>query len=92
MKQRIAVWAGVGFAVAGCWAVLAIALPPETFLTILQEPLVRAALYLSCPIAYVGRFYPIGMWSSLAANAATYAAFGLILEALRLPSKPRLLA
>ena len=92
MKQRVGIWGAVGFAVAGCWAILATALPPESFLTSLQEPLVRAALYLSCPIAYAGRFFPIGLWSSLVANAATYAAFGLILEALRLKSKPSLLA
>jgi len=82
MSGRIAVWAGAGFLVAACWAAYAFMTPPESFLTSLQEPLVRAALYVSCPIASL-RHYSIKLWWVLLANAATYAAVGLIIETLR---------
>jgi len=58
----------------------------------LREPLVRAALYLSCPVSYAGRYYPIKFWWVLLVNAATYAAIGLVLEAFRPKSKPTLVA
>ena len=58
MKGRIAMWASVGFLVAACWAVYAFVTPPESFWMNLRQPVVQAALYLSCPIAYVGRYYP----------------------------------
>jgi hypothetical protein len=58
----------------------------------LREPLVRAALYLSCPISYAGRYFPIKFWWVLLINAATYAVLGLLLEVFRLKSKPSLVA
>jgi hypothetical protein len=54
--------------------------------------LVRAVLYLSCPVSYAGRYYPIQLWSVLLINAATYALVGLVLEAFRPKSKPGLAA
>ena len=92
MKSRVAIWASVGFFVAGCWAVYAFVTPPDSFLMSLREPVVRAALYLSCPISYAGRYYPIKFWLVLLINAATYAVVGLILEMYRLRSRPRLAA
>ncbi|HVP55448.1 MAG TPA: hypothetical protein VMU45_10670 [Candidatus Eisenbacteria bacterium] len=92
MKNRVAIWAGVGFLVASCWAVYAFVTPPESFLVVLREPLVQAALYLTCPISYAGRYYPIQFWWVLLTNAATYALVGLILEMFRTKSKQSLLA
>jgi hypothetical protein len=80
MKYRIAVWAGAGLLVAGCWAIYAILSHPPALTTadpIL--PLVR----LTCPISNLG-FYPLSLYWVLAANAATYALLGLIVETLRL--------
>jgi hypothetical protein len=45
--------------------------------------LVSALLRLTCPIALVGLHYPVSIYSSLAANVATYAVVGLLVEALR---------
>jgi len=90
MASRLAIWASVGFLVAGCWAAYAFLTPPDSFLTSLREPVIRAALYLSCPISYAGRYYPIKFWWVLLINAATYAALGLILEGLRMKTRPRL--
>lgn len=90
MKRRLAIWASVGFLIAGCWAAYAYVTPPDSFLTSLREPVIRAALYLSCPISYAGRYFPIKFWSVLLINAATYAVFGLILEVFRLKTRTRL--
>jgi hypothetical protein len=90
MKSRAAIWATVGLLIAGVWAIYAFVTPPESFLMSLKEPLVRAALYLSCPVSYAGRYYPIHFGWVLLINAVTYGVFGMILEILRPRSKPRL--
>jgi hypothetical protein len=47
------------------------------------EPTVSALVRLSCPIAIVGSHYPISLYLALAANVATYALVGLVVETLR---------
>jgi hypothetical protein len=79
MKYRMAVWAGAGLLVAGCWALYAVLSSPPALTTadpIL--PLVR----LTCPITLIG-FYPLKLYWVLVANAATYALLGFIVETLR---------
>jgi len=92
MKTRVAIWASAGFLAAGAWAIYAILTAPESFLASLREPVVRAALYLSCPIYYFARHYPISLRLFLLMNAATYGVAGLVLEVFRLKSKPSLAA
>jgi len=80
MKYRIAIWASVGFLIAGGWALYALATtPPALGLGDPLLPLVR----LTCPIAILGSSYPISLYSALLANASTYALAGLIVETLR---------
>ncbi len=86
MRIRVAIWASVGLIVAACWAIYAFVASPDFFLTSLREPLVKAVLYLSCPVSYAGRYYPIQLGRVLLINAATYALVGFIIEAVR--SKP----
>ena len=79
MKYRIVIWAAAGFLVATGWAVyffLANKDPPI-------EPLVSALVRLTCPIAIVGAHYPVSIYSALAANVATYALVGLVVEIIR---------
>ena len=80
MKYRIAAWAGAGFLVAGCWALYAFAMAPFT-----NERMrdVWTLLSLTCPVAIAGAHFPISLYWALAANAATYALVGLLVEALR---------
>jgi hypothetical protein len=80
MKYRIATWASAGFLVAGFWALFAFATFPST-----NERMrdVWALVSLSCPVAIVGRHYPISLYEALAANAVTYVLVGLIIETLR---------
>ena len=80
MKHRIAIWAIAGFLVASGWALYALASAPPALG--LGDPLL-SLVRLSCPIAILGSSYPIGLYSVLLANAATYALAGLIVETFR---------
>jgi hypothetical protein len=82
MKYRIAMWASAGFAVAGFWALFAIATFPSTSERMRD---VRTLIRLTCPVAIAGMHYPISLYEALAANAVTYALVGLIVETLRHP-------
>jgi hypothetical protein len=48
-----------------------------------QIRIVFTLMRLTCPIAIVGKHYPVSMYSSLAANVVTYALVGLVVEILR---------
>ena len=80
MKSRIAMWAGAGFIVAGLWALFAIATFPSTVERMRD---VSTLISVTCPIAIAGRHYPISLLEALAANTATYALIGLMVETLR---------
>jgi hypothetical protein len=79
MKYRIAIWAAAGFLVASGWAVYFFVKNKDLPI----EPIVSALIRLSCPIAIVGSHYPVSLYSALAANVATYALVGLVVETLR---------
>ena len=78
MKYRIAIWATAGFLVANDWAVYFFLANKD----LLTEPLVSTLVRLTCPVAIVGTHYAVGIYSALAANVATYALVGLVLEML----------
>jgi hypothetical protein len=79
MKYRTAMWAIVGFLLAGFWAVYGLASTPAAFTSAdPMMPLVR----FTCPIALLS-FYPIRLYWVPLANAATYALVGLMVETLR---------
>ncbi len=79
MKYRIAMWAAAGFLVASGWG--------GYFLMTSRDhpiaPVVSTLLRLTCPIAIVGSHYPVSLYLALAANVATYALVGLVVETLR---------
>jgi hypothetical protein len=79
MKRRIAIWASVGFFVAGFWALYALTTTPPALTS--ADP-VTTLVRLTCPIALIS-FYPLSLYLVLLANAATYALVGLIVETLR---------
>ena len=79
MKYRIAMWASAGFLVAGGWGLyFAVASKDNPI-----EPIVYFLARLTCPIAIAGSHFPISLYWTLVANAAAYALFGLVAEALR---------
>jgi hypothetical protein len=79
MKYRIAMWAVAGFVVASGWAVYFLASSKDRP----TEPIVSTLVRLTCPVAIVGSHYPVSLYSALAANVATYALVGLVVETLR---------
>ena len=79
MKYRIAMWGAAGFLVASGWAVYFLVASKHHPI----EPIVSTLVRLTCPIAIVGSHYPVSLYSVLAANVATYALVGLVVEILR---------
>jgi len=80
MKYRIAMWALVGFLVAGLWALFAAATFPST-----NERMrdIWPFVCLTCPIAIAGMRHAISLYEVLVANAITYGFVGLIVETMR---------
>jgi hypothetical protein len=79
MKYRVAIWAAAGFLVASGWAVYFLLASKNLPI----EPMVSILVRLTCPIAIVGSHYPVSLYWALAANVATYALVGLVVETLR---------
>ena len=79
MNYRIAIWAAVGFLVAGGWAVYFLVASKDHLI----EPIVSALARLTCPVSIVGSHYPVSLYTAVAANAATYALVGLAVEIVR---------
>jgi len=77
MKYRVAIWAAAGFVVASGWAVYFFVASKNLPI----EPMVSSLVGLTCPIAIVGSHYPVSLYLALAANVATYAVVGLLVEA-----------
>jgi hypothetical protein len=80
MNYRIAVWAGAGFLVVCCWALFALATFPHTNEWMRN---MRGLLAVSCPVTLIHGRLPNNVYFMIVANAATYALFGLSVEALR---------
>lgn len=82
MKYRILMWAVTGFFVAGFWALYFTVKGPGP---ITSAQLTWNLARLSCPIAFASIYFsfPVGVYWSLLANAATYALVGLAVEPLR---------
>lgn len=79
MKYRIAMWAGAGLLVAGCWAFYFAMANKDNPI----EPIVYTLVRLTCPVAIAGSYFPLSIYWVLVANAATYALAGVIVETLR---------
>ena len=79
MKYRIAMWAGAGLLVAGCWGLYFAWASKD----VPMQPIVYALARVTCPVAIAGWYFPLSLYLVLAANAATYALVGLIVEMLR---------
>lgn len=79
MKYRIAVWAAAGFLVAEGWAVYFFATSKDHP----TAPIMSTLVHLTCPVAIIGSYYPVSLYSALVANVATYALVGLVVETIR---------
>lgn len=79
MKYRVAMWASVGFLVAGCWAIYGLVSKPPALTP--ADPIVPL-IQLTCPITLFSS-HSLRLYWVLFANAATYALLGLIVETVR---------
>jgi hypothetical protein len=79
MKSRIAIWAGAGFLIAGCWELFVMLSVPFANQRMADVWLLA---WITCPITLVGHL-PITWYAVLIANTATYVLLGLTVEALR---------
>lgn len=79
MKYRIAMWATAGLLVAGCWGLYFARASKDNPI----EPIVYTLVRITCPIAIAGWYFPLSLYWTLVANAATYALVGVIVEMLR---------
>jgi hypothetical protein len=79
MKFRVAMWGTAGFLVASGWAVYFIVASKDRPI----EPIVSTLARVTCPIAIIGSHYPVSLYAAVAANVATYALLGLVVESLR---------
>lgn len=82
MKYRIGMWASAGFLVAGGWALYAFATTPPAMTS--ADP-IMSLVELTCPVvlASMRLHFGVSLYWSLAANTATYALIGLMVEMLR---------
>ena len=78
MRNRIAIWAAVGFIVAGCWALYAAVSPFATE----RVPGLLVLIHITWPITFASRL-PLSLYAVLIINAVTYALIGLVVETLR---------
>jgi hypothetical protein len=78
MKNRVVLWAAVGFVVAAFWALYFYPTSPTPAAPIWT--LVR----VTCPIAFASLYFhfPVGVSTSLLANTASYALVRLVAETL----------
>ena len=72
-------WGVAGFLIAGCWAIVSLAIPLST------EPLLWNLARLSCPLVFAADALHSGIsvYLVLLANLATYALLGTVVEILR---------
>ena len=88
MRNKIAVWATVGFLIACCWVAYTFLVSPDILLASLRNSAVQALQLLSFPLSFLFRRFPIHFWWVPLINAATYAVIGLIFELLRSRPNP----
>ena len=79
MKFRIAIWAAAGFLVASGWAAYFFSVSKGHPI----QPMVSTLVRFTCPVVIIGSHYPVSIYLALAANVATYALIGLVVEILR---------
>ncbi len=79
MRNRVMAWAAAGFIVAGLWALY---FYPTARMS--AKPM-WTLVFLTCPVALASDYFhfPVGIYASMLANAATYALIGLTIETLR---------
>jgi hypothetical protein len=84
MKRRLGLWALIGLAVAFCWFLISLILPPRY-----MYPLGHSSiLAITAPASLLGRAMPLAYYWFILLNGVAYLFVGLATEWLR-PSRTR---
>ena len=83
MRNRIAMWASVGFLLASLWALFAFLAGPAV--NISADPVLWTLVQWTCPIVFVGTYFHFGVHLAwvLVSNAVAYGLLGWIVETFR---------
>ena len=84
MKRRLGLWILVGLAVACCWFLVSLMLPPHYMYTVGRSSI----LAITAPASLLGRAMPLKYYWFILLNGVAYALFGLLIELFR-PCGPR---
>ena len=81
MKRRIGMWAGVGLLVAAFWAIY---LYPTALPIISSHPILWLLARVSQPFVFASFYFhrDLRFYWAIAANVATYAVVGVLVETL----------
>ena len=84
MRNRLALWALIGLAVACCWFLISLTLPPG-YMNQLGRSTILA---MTAPASLLGRAVPMKYYWFILLNGVAYLLFGLAIEAFR-PGRAR---
>ena len=76
MKRRLGLWALLGLAIAGCWFLVSLMLPPQYMYSLGHSSLVA----ITAPASLLGRAMPLKFYWFILLNGVAYAMLGLTAE------------
>ena len=79
MKRRIGLWALIGLAIASCWFLVSLMLPPGYMYSLGHSSIVA----ITAPASLLGRAMPLKYYWFILINGVAYALFGLMIELFR---------
>lgn len=83
VKYRIVFWAAIGFVVACCWVLYSFVAAPEVFMQMMRDRVIEGIVFITCPIAFAGRYFPLHYWWIPPINGMSYGMIGILIELLR---------
>lgn len=84
MKRRVGLWFLIGLAIACCWFLASLMLPPGYMYRLGRSSIVA----ITAPASLLGRAMPLKYYWFILLNGVAYALFGLTTELLR-PARTR---
>jgi hypothetical protein len=80
MQRRLGLWALMGLAIACCWFLISLMLPPSYMYNLSRSSLVA----ITAPASLLGRAMPLKYYWFILLNGVAYAVLGLTSELFRL--------
>jgi len=84
MKRRIGLWALIGLAIASCWFLVSLMLPPGYMYSLGHSSIVA----ITAPASLLGRAMPLKYYWFILLNGVAYTLLGLATELFR-PARVR---